>query len=287
VPPRNGLATPAPPAAVPPPTPAELQQEYVSGGGYAWDTRTARALPWSLDDEVSRDFGADVWDRMVVDSQVSASLSIFKAGVLEDGLHLSPALDDEEEPDYELATTINDEAVAMLDELQIALSDVLWDMGDAVGFGNRVAEQVYELRPGYVEQRELLQLKALKVKPRELTAFVVDPFLNLIGLLAAKPGAQRVVATGGVVDPKSPDLLPRDKFAILTFRPKGADPRETSLLRPAFDPWWRKRQVNVEFLKFLAQFAGPSVWGTVGEKAQTTPFCRRSTAATARSSRRS
>src|SRR5206468_532813 len=61
------------------------------------------------------------------------------------------------------------------------------------------------------------------------------------------------------------------KIVVNTFRPKNNDPRGTSLLRPAYDPWWRKRQALVEYVKYLAQFAGPSIWATTPDGAQSQP----------------
>jgi hypothetical protein len=103
-----------------------------------------------------------------------------------------------------------------------------------------------------------LQLRALKVKPIRSVAFVTDAYLNVLGLVGAKPG-QTVPA---VSDLAPAEIIPREKFCILSWRPKDGDPRGTSVLRPAYDPWWRKRQTIPEYLKYLAQFAGPSLWAT-------------------------
>lgn len=40
------------------------------------------------------------------------------------------------------------------------------------------------------------------------------------------------------------------------------------MLRPAYEPWWRKRQLSPEYLKYLSQFAAPSVWATPPEDEQ-------------------
>jgi hypothetical protein len=138
------------------------------------------------------------------------------------------------------------------------------------GIGNRVAELVYEIKPGPTG-RDLLQLRAIKPKPARATAFVVDAYLNVLGLLGAKPGQMTPSMAGTVLDPNSQEILPREKFAIFSFRPKHGDPRGTSILRPAYGAWWRKQQVFPEYLKYLAQFAGPSLWGTPPEHATTLP----------------
>lgn len=223
-----------------------------------------RALPAYVDD-VTADFGDDLYDRMLVDAQVSACVSILKAAILEEGVALAPAVDDKAADGYARAVEIRDAAEAMLEDLATPLDDVLWDLLNSLAFGNRVAEQVYELGPG-PDGRAILRLRALKVKPRRSTAFVVDRFMNVLGLLADVGGRGR--ASTSIHDVRPDEILPREKFAVLTFRPRDADPRGTSILRPAYDPWWRKRQVMVEYVKYLAQFAGPSLVGFTAEDAE-------------------
>lgn len=270
---KSAIAPPIVPAIAPlaPPTPEQLSTEYVSAGGYSWYSRLARGLPPAIDDLTS-DFGDDLYERMMLDPTIAKCLSIFKASMLEDGVELSSAVKDEAEDDYKLAMTIRDEAEAMLDDLQTSFDDVLWDMTNHIAVGNVVAEQRYELRRGKVEKRELLQLVALKPKPRRTYAFVVDAYMNVIGLIGQRPGESNPYMGMVGFDPSdTPNLLPREKFAIATFRPHNSDPRGTSILRPVYDPWWRKRQILPEYLKYCVRFASPSIWATTPEHAQTQP----------------
>jgi hypothetical protein len=256
---------------LPRPRPFELAQEYVAAGGYNWYSRLARTLPPSIDD-ITSDLGDDLYERMMLDPTVAKSITIIKASILEDGVELSSAVKDETDADYKLAMVIRDEAEAMLDDLDTGLDDVLWNMADHIALGNVVAELKYELKRGTVEKRDLLQLVALKPKPRRVYAFVVDAYQNVIGILGQRPGQSNPYMGQVALDPQdTPNLLAREKFAVATFRPRFADPRGTSILRPAYDPWWRKRQLLPEYLKYLVQFASPSIWGTTPEHAQQQP----------------
>jgi hypothetical protein len=261
--PTNGTTTVRPVAA---PGPRDLTRESIAGGSYAYIGAYAKALPSYVDD-VSRDFGDDIYDRMSVDPQIAAALTIFRASILEDGVTFAPAVEDADDPDYELATEINDECERMWDDLGTAPDDVLWDMLNCVAVGNRLAEQVYELRPGVVTGRRLLQLASLKVKRRNAYLFVTDAFDNLVGILGRRPNEAMPAGGTSMLDTKNPpdNLFPTQKFAIASFRPKDGDPRGTSILRPAYDPWWRKRQALTEYVRYLAQFAGPSIWATLPE----------------------
>jgi hypothetical protein len=151
----------------------------------------------------------------------------------------------------------------MLDRLDPSIDDVVWSMLDATCFGNKVAElvSVLERDDGPGGARTWLRIRAIKPEPRQSVAFVVEQFMNLVGFLGATPG-QATPSTGSPLKPGDPAILPRDKFAVLSWRPRDCDPRGTSILRPAYEAWWRKRQMFPEYLKYLTQFAGPSLWGS-------------------------
>lgn len=251
-----------------------LATEYVAGGTGLWSRQALRTLPSAIDD-ITADFGDDLYERMRLDPTVTACLNVLRASIIEEGLRLSPAVDDANADGYALAQEINGFCEAVLGDLQIALDDVLWDLLDAILLGSRLAEEVYTVTPATAyalpgtspisRTQDMLILSALKPKPRNATAFVVDAYMNVQGIASARPG-MGIVNQGLYAQPlTAPNVLRRDKFAILTFRPKDADPRGTSAFRAAYFPWFAKQQVWDEFLKYLAQFASPSIYATASE----------------------
>jgi len=118
-------------------------------------------------------------------------------------------------------------------------------------------------------------LQAIKPKPRRMTAFVVDVYMNLVGVIGATPDKPFVPVGGTTFIPSSQyptqDVIPIEKFAILSFRPQDSDPRGQSILRPAYKPWTIKQQIYPEYIKYLAQFAGPSLIGYTAEESDTLP----------------
>lgn len=244
---------------------AKLQREYVAGGQWIWYENQVRALPWAIDD-VTSDFGDDLYERMLLYPQVSSALTTLKTGMLEGGVQVQPAVDDKDEPGYDLAIEIRDRAEKMLAGLDVSLDDVLWNMADALMFGNKLAEQVYELQAGK------LNLVRLAVKPRHSVAFAVDTYNKVIGVLGLMPGVAMPVQAGMMlIDPAAvKNLLPRAKFAIFSNHPRNSDPRGTSIARPAYAPWQRAMQLWPDYLKYLAQFAGPSLVGVTPPGAQGT-----------------
>lgn len=252
------------------------RREYVAGGSLYWTQDFYRSLPFYIDD-LTQDFGDDIYERMLLDPQVAKCINHLKLAALAQGIHLAPAVD-EEDPRYELAQEITDFCRRNLAGLEIPFDPAktpvplywqLWDLMDAIALGNKIAEQVYHV-PQRGPDAGKLCLKALKVKPRRAVALVVDSFLNVIGILGLIPGqGATTLCLTSIADPEQvPNLLPRTKFAIFSFRPKDGDPRGTTLLRPAYNPWWLKQQTYPEFLKYLAQFGTPSVWGETASDAQ-------------------
>lgn len=266
----NLLPEPFPPEfpTLPPPSLERLSREYVAGGGWAWYGQVARTLPNAIDD-VTADFGDDLYDRMLFDPQMAAVSTVFKASILESGINLTSIVRSRSDPDYELAAEIADESERMIAEFDGTFDDVLWNLLDCVMFGNKVAEQTYKLAPARKDGRKILVLDKLKVRPRRATVFAVDIYLNLVGLLIRVPPNASPWSSTMMFGPEDEpfNLLPPHKFVVANFRPKDNDPRGTSLLRPAYAPWWRKQQIIPEYIRYLSQFAGPSLIGYVGPEA--------------------
>ena len=242
---------------------ASATQEYVAGSVSQAYSGFLRSLSFAIDD-VESDFGSDLYARMQFDPRVKGNLRLIKSAILSEELSLVPAVNDESEDGFAQAQDILTFCDRVLANLETPLEDVLRDMLDAVALGNQVAEQVYD-QPTRGVDRGKLVLTKLKVKPRGTTAFVVDAFRNVVGLLAYIPGVGFPVTTGGMIDPAhQANFLPREKFAVLTWEPKDGDPRGSSSLRSAYWPWQAKLQVAMAYLSYLAKFASPSVWATVG-----------------------
>src|SRR6185503_6219514 len=244
-------------------------REYVVGGGYWWyrgQQSRALALPWAIDD-LTQDFGPDLYERMLDDSQVAACDILMRAAILEDGVTLSPAVDEVGADGYDQAVELVAFCNPVLEDLETALDDVLWDMLGSMALGNRVAEITYHpFDRSPLPGRAVL--RSLTVKPRESLAFVVDSAMRTIGFLGRQQGGP-MVATGQLVDVATDTrFIERQKFMVATCRPVNNDPRGSSDLRPAYWPWWLKQQTWQEFLKYLAQFASAIVVGTTAPGAR-------------------
>jgi hypothetical protein len=242
--------------------PVGLTKEYIADGRISnWIGTTLRRLPHPID-ELSRDLGFEVYDRMRKDPQIKSCIRLLQAAVLEDGVQLAPAVVDQAADGYKLAVEIKEEAEYMLSLLDPTFESAIQDLSLAMIYGNRVAEQVYTMDRGLKKDR-LLQLTRLKVKPNRTYTMITDQFLNLVGLAPTSNALNSAITVA--------DIIPRAKFVVVTWDMEDSDPRGTSVLNAAYTAWWRKYQIVPEWLRYLAQFGGPSLIGYAAEGAIPTP----------------
>lgn len=288
---KNPAVLASPPVTAQPPVVAapfqavvDPRKEYVSAGQLQYLATFLRAVSSYIDD-VEQDLGIDTYERMMHDPTVSSAINTLKTGILANtpkypAVKLPTSQKEDSEtglttsvphPAQDTAEEIAAFCSRMMANLDTPIGDVLWNMLDALAYGHKVAEKVYDF--GENEDAGRLVLKKLKVKPRRSTAFVIDAFSNVVGLLGLIPGVSFTVQTQGMfTDPALvPNFLPRDKFAVLTCRESDADPRGKSLLRPAYYAWYCKTQAWPEYLKFLSLYAIPVLVGKTAEGDMTAP----------------
>lgn len=218
-----------------------------------------QSLPPYVDD-VERDFGADIYDRMMNDAAVGSSIQALKTEALSAGVRFlcpidRPSVakpDPEKQKVYDRAEEIRGAVEHMMDRLQQPIEDILEEMLDCLAYGHKLAEQTYEPRDG------LMALTKLRVKPRAAYGLVVDQWMNVQGCMAGRVSQTVVNET---------DIVPRSKFWLLSGGTKDGDPRGRSMLRAAYNPWYLKMQCWPMYLKHLAQFGTPSIWAELPESA--------------------
>jgi hypothetical protein len=244
-------------------TASALSREYLSGGPRAALGTVPRVLSRSPDD-ISREFGPGFWDRVAEDPKVSSSIAILCDAAVGAGPTLTPAItapkkapsdpaDAPSEADISEARRIAKLCEWNLDRLDRPLDETLKEMlADALVGGCKLAELVYE-RPGSGEYADTLALRDLKVKPRDAWAFVVDKYFNVLGIQPAY-GYESAVP--------GQKLVPREKFAILTWDMRDRDPRGRSLLRTIYEAWNFKTKLLPEYFQYSQTFAGPAVSAT-------------------------
>ena len=262
-------------AAETPAISASAVREYVAGTGYSSLLGNFYRTLGRSSDDVEEVIGLDTYERMVRDPQVFSCLSILKMAAISQEVQIQPAAK-EEDPRYAEAEEYADFCRRCVARIPGFRTSFLFEMLDALAFGHRLAEQTFEVAGGG-EDRGKLVWKTLKVKPRTSYAFITDAYGSWVGLLGVVPGLYWQGTSGTFTYSaealaEQANVLPPDKFALLTFHPKAGDPRGTAWLRPAYDAWFLKTQLYPEYWRYLMQFASPSVIGTVGPDQVRTPL---------------
>lgn len=115
-------------------------------------------------------------------------------------------------------------------------------------------------RPALEGEKLRLMPSTIKIKPRGTLRFVVDNYMNELGMTTA-------VRTSQV---KFNEIIARDKFTVLTLNKQNEDPRGRSMNRPAVNWYNIKSQFPAEILRFILEESVPKAVATLGPNAS--PF---------------
>lgn len=237
---------------------ANVGREYVAGGALVSQYASLTALPGRNSLDGCPD--GQVLDAMLLDPEIAKCVRLCKIAVLTDGIKFVPAAKRGED-DFDEAKKYSDFVARSAGRLERKLESVVEGLLDAIVYGHKVAEQTFQVcKVG--EDKGLIVHKYVKVKPRDTTAFVVDRYWNVKGLLALNQGRG---SSSSMSNPDPASVLPRRKFLVLSIDPKDEDPRGQSLLRAAVNVWDLKQQVWPEYLRWLLQCAVPSLIGYTAE----------------------
>jgi hypothetical protein len=238
-------------------------KQYVSGGSlYGVGLRS---LPLNKD-ELTWKVGADVFDRMANDPQISAGTDTIVQRVLGDGVQVSPAkITDKEGEIHPIAQDVADSFAYNLNNLQRPIVRILEEMlRPALRHGCKVAEVTYDEKLLNWKGKKLRKIASIKPKPRNAMGFVVDEYFTLWGFTYRKSNG----TFANITSPDSPDLIERRKGVVLTIGMEDEDPRGQSWYRAAYNAWNFKMLNYPAYLKYLLRWAEPSL---VGECAENQP----------------
>lgn len=212
-------------------------------------------------DDVVRQFGIRVYELMLYDSAVACAFELLKAGILSDGLVITPAVQRspgeivskrKRKAELKIATEIAEAQQRCIDGLEDPIDETLDDMLHAIPFGCSLAEMTWDWGVG--PDKDRLMLKSLVPKPLWSWNPRVDPFMGVMSI--------RGWTGYGWVD------LDTSDYALLTWRKRNRDPRGQSGFRAAYTPWNAKVQAVPDFAEFLKHFADPLLAITAGENSQ-------------------
>lgn len=249
--------------------PKNRKREYLSGG---LDRTLSPLLTNAIQvlsrfqDDLNKEFSDRAYDDMLKDPAVAASVDILKSLILSEPVRVIPRIQDKKSSEYETSKKIADFVEKNLRKMARSPQVVLWEALDAIVYGSSLVEIVFE--DSVEDGTPILRLKDLKTRSRSNYGIIVDRYFNVLGAVATEMGFQASgVYTGSTkVDPDQ--VIPREKFLLVALITKNSDPRGVSLIRPAWNAYYLKTQVWPAYLKFLVQFASPSIVGYTPEGAE-------------------
>jgi hypothetical protein len=219
-------------------------------------------------DDVMGNLGSEVYDLMSQDDACSAALSMLVYSIMGGEITVEPAiiaepgerLDDTTDPqrkqDIEDAQRYADEVQRSIDRVPDFLDQCEAILTEGLIRGSGLADPSWEVVKGPGDDKPITLLKSLQCRGHRTWAMVVDPY------------GQFVQVAGYSWD--GPKIYDRDRFVVFVNSPRRGDPRGTSDLRPAYEPWNLKVQARPERSKWLATFASPTAVVTYDQNTQPT-----------------
>lgn len=236
-------------------------------------------------DDLTKQFGVELYDKMMTDSEVAASVGVLVNAVSASPANITPAVTDDDS-EYEIAAEATEFVAYCFDTMDTPLQEVIEQLGDGLWQGSALARIVYRKienqkiiskfpnlgKKGYPF---ILGLRDIRKKPLCSYTLVADSMNSVVGAMPVMrngityPFASIVPIQEGNNDIQH--LVPRKDIVLFTWNPTENDPRGRSILRPAYSPWWAKTQAWYDWMQYLQQYAKPSIWGTPPDGAQ--PEC--------------
>lgn len=243
--------------------PGNRTREYVSGG---FDRivgpliENAIQLLSQHQEPLNKEFTDSIYEEMMNDPAVSASVDILKSLILSESLRIVPRIKDKQDADYARAKEIADFVTDQFRQMDRSLHTILWEALEAIQYGSSLTEICYDNTATDAEGRPIWRLANLKTRSRKNYGLVVDRYFNLLGCVNKELGSTPSVYSGAI-KPDKEAVIPRNKFLMITFHSRYGDPRGWPLIRPAYNAYYCKTQVWPQYVKFLVQFASPSLIG--------------------------
>lgn len=198
-------------------------------------------------------------ERLRVDSEVESNIGILADSIFSDGLEVVSAVADEDDAEFAEAQEIAD-FVRKAIEMPRPLKQIAREMFKGAFYnGVKVAEIVLKYRKdGRVDGK--LVLDRVNPKPNSATAFVTDRFYNVIGLVGARRAGE-IAAPSGHISLNSDEIIPREKFFILSIEQEDNDPRCLSQVRALVQDYCDKQVTRAQWREWRRTSAIPKKVG--------------------------
>lgn len=252
---------------------ADLSQKYL-GRGLIGFGPYLQVLD-NRSDTLLREQGYQVYRKMLQDSEVDAAVDVIvRAASSQELKAISPL--EPADPRYELSQ----ELVKFVNWNFEKFDVDSWrreQLRTMLSFGNAVSEIDWDFEECGVWANHFT-LKCIRLQLPEDYGFIVDRWGTVYGVVPLGQASGLQFPLGNLIPLNSNGAIrllegavPRYKLAVWTWEQRGTDPRGTSILIPAYIPWWSKQRALEEWSCWLSRYAQPSIWATPGPDAL--PVC--------------
>jgi phage gp29-like protein len=230
----------------------------------AWDAvlRTSFRLPPYNPDDLLSTRGLDVYDRMMTDAQVRASVNTKRYALLARPWQVFPAERDRRSPEFAAACEARDFVEDVLRGLRGPDGSVrefrhtLFEMMSAFYRGFSLAEMVWGVAEGG-RWRGRYVLDAIKFKHPKQIGFEMDEYLNVRRVTSWTP-------TGGLIS------APRGKCLLYIYNQRDELPYGDSDLRSVYKHWYSKSKIMEFWNLRLQRYGIPFAYATLGSASEAT-----------------
>lgn len=218
----------------------DYQTESVSAGRVSFGTQSL--APQNFDRDLPK-FDALAVRAMRRDAEVHAAVEFLVDAILSDGITFTGA-QFEGDAEFEQAEEIKSFIERCLMEAPTTsfIPTLKELIRGAIYNGHKVAEIVTRLEQ-YGDDKGREVLDRLKIKPNKATAFVVDEFYNVLGLIGISKNQYSLPV--GTVAPQN--IIQKEKFLICTLETEDGDPRGVRQVVAAFEPFCDKKETRKQF----------------------------------------
>ncbi|HET7558875.1 MAG TPA: DUF935 family protein [Limnochordia bacterium] len=226
-----------------------LGEASTSGQGPYYDFEMQ---PYNPDSLVGQK-GLGVYDKMLTDDQIKASLTLKKIALLKSGWDIEPASEDQ--ADIDVAEYVR----YVLEHLSGTFERDLLEIMTALDYGYSVSEIVWEIIAGGPYKGKV-GIQAIKTRRPHGWQFVADKHNNLRQLV------QHTADGDLTLDPA--------KFAIYTYGGQWGNHYGRSDLREAYRAWWSKDFIIKAWNIFLDKYGQPTPIGKYAQGAKPTDITK-------------
>jgi hypothetical protein len=251
---------------------ASANRQYIAQGYAGGILPLLRSLSASGTDDLTCQFGVDVYDRMSRDGEVDVGLLI-PAWAVSTHPNKWVASVKPTDPNFGKAQYLADFMNYVTERLPISLNKLMYAaMYNARKFGSHVWEYEWSLIDGgqYAGAEIITNAVPKCIKSYH---YIVDQFGKLVFVAPRHTfgGTEAYVGSLMPVDHAQHSLhgaLPRDKIGLFTWGWDCQDVRGVSALMRAYQPWWAKQRIMEEYVSWMARFAQPSLVIELADGAQ-------------------